>query len=106
MHAGEIEISRVSASLMAGDLTETGEAQPPRLARFVFKPNAPAQNRALGIGRDLHARLDSVQGIDDRETVETGFLDAVVARAARGFEADRPGRLAFLVHVEEMTARL
>ena len=59
-----------------------------------------------GIGRDLHARFDPVQRVDDRETVEAWLLDAIVARAPRRFKADRPGRLVLLAHIEEMAARL
>src|ERR1700760_2749221 len=106
MHAREVEILRISAGLVAGDLAETGEPEPPRPARFVFEPNAPAQDRALGIRRDLHARFDPVQRMHDRETGEAGFLDAVVTRAPRRLEADRPGRLAVLAHIEEMPPRL
>ena len=106
MHAGEIEILRVSAGLMAGDLAEAGETQAPMPVRFVFEPDAPAQDRAFGIGRDLHARFDPVQRVDDRETVEAWLLDPIVARAPRRFKADRPGRLVLLAHIEEMAARL
>src|SRR6202012_3847271 len=70
MHAGEIEVFRVGAGLVAGDLTETGEPKPSRLTRFVLKPDAPTKNRALGIGRDLHARFDAVQRMHDRKAVE------------------------------------
>ena len=61
---------------------------------------------ALGIGRDLHARFDPVQRVDDRETVEAWLLDPIVARAPRWLKADRPGRLVLLAHIEEMAARL
>ena len=70
MHAGEIEILGVSAGLMGRDLAEARETQPTMPVRFVLKPNAPAQDRALGIGRDLHARFHPVHRVDDRETVE------------------------------------
>src|SRR5580704_9574303 len=106
MHAGEIEIFRVSAGLMGGDLAEAGEAQASMPVRFILEPDAPAQDGAFRIGRDLHARFDPVQRVDDRETVEACLLDAIIAGAPRRFKADRPGRLVLLAHIKEMAARL
>src|SRR5580700_4493962 len=106
MHAGEIEIFRVSAGLMGGDLAEAGEAQASMPVRFILEPDAPAQDGALRVGRDLHARFDPVQHVDDRETVETWLLDPIVASAPRRFKADRPGRLILLAHIKEMAPRL
>src|SRR6185437_11778583 len=63
MHAGEVEILRISAGLVASDLAEAGEAQPPGPARPVLEPDAPAQDRALGIGGGLHPRFDPVQRV-------------------------------------------
>src|ERR1700722_13693811 len=106
MHAGEIEIFRVSAGLVPGDLAEAGEAQASMPVRFILEPDAPAQDRTLGIGRNLHARFDPIQRVDDREPVEAWLLDPIVASAPRRFKADRPGRHVLLAHIKEMAARL
>src|ERR1700722_2704763 len=106
MHAGEVEILCVSAGLMGGDLAEAGEAQASMPVRFILEPNAPAQDGALRIGRDLHARFDPIQHVDDRETVEAWLLDPIVAGTPRRFKTDRPGRIILLAHIKEMAARL
>ena len=107
MHAGEIEIARVGLRLVPGDLAEAGEPQPPPLPRPVGEADLPAQHRRLpAIGGNLHPRLDPVHRMDDDEAVEARLLDAVLAGAPRGLEADRPGRFAVLGHIEEVSVRL
>ncbi len=44
--------------------------------------------------------------MDDGEAVEARLLDPVLAGAAGGLEADRPGRVAVFRHIEEVSARL
>src|SRR5271170_4790817 len=106
MHAGEIEIFRVSPGLGGGDFAEAGQAQPSRPARSIFQTDSPAQDRAARIGGDFHPRFDPVQRIDDREAIEARLLDPIVASAPRRLEADRPWRLAVFAQVKKMAARL
>src|SRR6478609_3668981 len=106
MHAGEVEILGVGAGLMTRDFAEARETQSPMPIRCVLEPDAPTQDCALGIERNLHTRFDPVQRVDNRKTIEARLLDPIVARAPRWFKADRPGRLVLLAHVEEMAARL
>src|ERR1700722_13325403 len=106
MHPGKVEILSVRASLMGGDLAEAGEAPGSMPVRFIVKPDAPVQDGAFRVGRNLHARFDLIQGVDDRETVEARLLDPIVASAPSRLKADRPRRLVLLAHIKEMAARL
>ena len=47
VHAGEIEVTRIGADLMAGDFAEADEPQRARPAGVVLQPDAPVQDRAL-----------------------------------------------------------
>ncbi len=106
MHAGEIEVARVGAGLVAGDFAEAGQAQAARPAGEVFQADAPAQDRALGVRRGLHGRAHVVKRVGDDEPIEADLFDPVFAGAARGLVADRPRRLALFAQIEEMPARL
>ena len=106
MHAGEIEIARIGAGLVAGDFAEADEAQAARPAGEVFEADAPAQNRALGVRRGLHRRAHALKRIGDHEAIEPGLFDAIFARALRRLVADRPWRPAVFAQIEEMPARL
>ena len=106
MHAGEVEVARIGADLMAGDLAEADEPQRARPAGVVLQPDAPAEDRALRIGAEFHRRAQAVDRIADAEAVEADPLDVVVAGAARRRPADRPRRVAVLAEIEEMAALL
>ena len=106
MHAGEIEISRVGAGLVAGDLAEAGQPQPPRPAGFFPSRMRQLRTAPSGSGAISMRASNAVQRVDDRETVEAGLLDPIVAGAPRRLEADRPGRAALLAEIEKMAARL
>src|SRR5271166_3400259 len=78
-----------------------------RAPRDVGQPNLPAQNCGLLlVGRRLHPRLDAVQRMDDRETIEARLFDSIVSGPSRRLEADRPRRFPLFADIEEMAARL
>src|SRR5208337_5037981 len=107
MHAGKIEVPRVGFRFVAGNLAEAGQPQQTGLPGDVRNADSPAQDGGLPlVGADLHARLDAVQRVDDREAIEARLFDPIVAGAPRRLEADRPRLRALLAEVEEMAARL
>ena len=106
VHAGEVEIARIGADLMAGNFAEADEPQRARPTGAVLQLDAPAQDRALRIGAELHRRTHAVDRIADAEAVEADPFDLIIAGAPRRRPADRPRRIAVLAQIEEVAALL